>query len=314
LMLKIYLKFKPSIKLIQIPAKVTPFIIVFGFILMFSIPFFTGRFIEQTRYTSLLIPYTRYIGILIIPAITGLVYLILKSKKNIPELFILISAMILTMLIFEQTYMKWFLPVIVIPFAGIGIMNITKLSTTSKFALTIVSIFLIFTIVFSSFYQLYIETKDPFNERYIEESTYNTGRWMKQNLNGLSISNNNVFGERIFAASETSHLITSITSINAIYGFDNINISNYTRYPINSDNFWFSGYKGPDPAEMTWINLHRMIEFTHGFNVNYIIENRKIDKGTLFWNHGSDNSPLLRSAYGENRIYDTGNINIWKLY
>lgn len=314
LILIFYLKLKKYIKLIKIPTKGIPFIIVFGFIFMFSIPFFTGRFIEESRYSPLLIPYTRYIGVLIIPAIAGLCYLILKTKKNFVEWFLIISAMFLTMLIFLQTYMKWFLPVIVILFAGIGLLNITNLSKRNRFAFTVLSIFWIFSIVFSSFYQFYIETKDPFNERYIEESTYTTGRWMKQNLNGISISNEKTFGERIFAASETSHLILSITSINAIYGFDSINITKYKRYSINSDKFWFSGFEGPDPAEITWINLHRMIEFPHEFNVTYIIENRKINKGTLFWNHGFEISPLLQLAYGKNRIYDTGNIDIWKLY
>jgi hypothetical protein len=314
LIIILYLKLKKYIQLIEIPVKGIPFIIVFGFIFMFSIPFFTGRFIEVSRYSPLLIPYTRYIGVLIIPAIAGLGYLILKTEKNIMEWFLLISLISLTMLIFEQTYMKDFIPIIVILFAGIGLMNITKLSKRNKFALTVVSIFLIFSIIFSSFNQFHVGSRDIFNERYIEESTYNTGRWMKQNLNGNSISNNKDFGERIFSASETAHVITSVTMINIIYGFNYIDISKYKPYPISSDNFWFVGYAGPDVAELTWINLHRMIESAQEFNVTNIIENRKIAPDIVIWNHGWESSALLQKAYDENRIYDTGNIDIWKLY
>lgn len=314
LIIILYLKLKKYIQLIEIPGKSIPYIIIFGFIFMFSIPFFTGRFIEVSRYSPLLIPYTRYIGVLTIPAVAGLGYLILKTEKNIMEWFLLISLMSLTMLIFEQTYMKWFLPLIVILFAGIGLMNITKLSKRNKFAMTVVSIFLIFSIIFSSFNQFYIQSRDIFNERYIEESTYNTGRWMKQNLNGNSMTNNKDFSERIFSASETAYVITSVTMINIIYGFNNIDISKYRSYPITSDNFWFSGWDGPDVAETTWINLHRMIESPQEFNITYIIENRKVAPDIVIWNHDWESSALIQKAHDENRIYDAGSIDIWKVY
>jgi len=308
----IYSTSEKYIGYIKIPEKLTPFIIVAGFLLMFSIPFFTGRFIENSRYASLDISYVRYVGILIIPAIGGLCYLILKNNKSIGEWFLVLTLIFLTTFIYQQTYMKSFIPVFLIPLACIGLLNIIKLKNR-KFALSLVVIFLVVSLSFSGFYQsVHAYKESNFNKRYIEESTYKTGLWMKDNLNGSAISNDIYFGNRIFATSETTHLLTHTTIANQIYGFISINISEYKRYPLTGEDFWFSGYEGHDIGEITWEYVHRMWKPLEEFNITYVVENRK-GKGNLIWGHGFKPSPLLNYAYEKDLVYNTGDIYIWKL-
>jgi len=280
---------------------------------MFSIPFFTGRFIENSRYASIDISYVRYAGILIIPAIGGLGYLILKYKKSFGEWFLLLTLIFLTAFIYQQTYMKWFLPIFIIPLACIGLINIIKFSKKIKYAIYAAIIFLVVSISFSGYYQFLHNYKEsPFNERYIEESTYKTSRWMKDNINGSTISNDELFGIRIFAASETTRMLTHSATANQIYGFITINISQFKRYPLTKEAFWFSGYEGPDIGEATWEYVNRMWKPLHEIKIAYVVENRR-GKGNLIWSHGLIPSPLLKFAYEKDLVYDTGDINIWRL-
>ena len=299
---------------IKIPEKLMPIILLGGFLFMFSIPFFTGRFIEQSRYVSI-VCYVRCIGILIIFAIGGLGYLIFKHNKDFGEWFLLLALIFLTIFIYKTTYMKWFLPIFVISLAGISLINILRISEKRKYVLPVVAIFLLMTVSFSGFYQfLHInEKKDSFNERYIEESTYKTGRWMKENLNGSAISNDQLFGMRILAASETTHLLTPSSIADYIYGFISINMSEFRRYPLTEEDFWFSGYEGPEPGKVAWDYTHKLWRTPAESNITYVVENRKC-KGDVYWHHGSYSSKLLHLAYNEkNCIYDSRNINIWGL-
>lgn len=294
--------------------KFTPFIPIIGFILMFSIPFFTGHFIERSRYSPIYFSYFRYIGILIVFSISGLFYLIFKSNKRFEEWFLLLTLILLTTFIYEQTYMKWFLPIFVIPLAGIGLINILKASEKRKYILPAFTIFLLLTITFSGFYQ-FLHTYETYgyNERYIEESTYKTGRWMKDNIDGSAISNDMIFGNRIFSASETTHLLTPSTTNNNIYGFISINISNFKRYPITSEDFWFSGYEGPDPGEDVWKSVHMLWEYPQDYNITHVVENKKTN-GDVVWHHSSHPVELLKIVYGEKYcIYDNGKVRIWDL-
>ena len=300
----------------KIPEKLTPFVPVTGFLAMYSIPFFTGRFIEHSRYASIDVNYVRYMGILVIFAIGGLGYLIFKNNKKFGEWFLLLSLIFLTSFIYQQTYMKWFLPLFLVPLASIGLINVLRASEKRKHVLSIVTIFLLLNLSFSAYYQFIhflpaSETR-PINERYIEESTYKTGRWMKDNINGSAISNDVLFGNRIFAASETTHFLTPATLANQIYGFISVNISEFKRHPITEESFWFSGYEGPAVGENAWESVHLLRRSPHEFNITYMAENRKCG-GNVLWHHTSNPLELLQLAYEKDCIYDSGNINIWEL-
>ena len=302
---------------IKIPEKLIPFVPVTGFIAMYSIPFFTRRFTEVSRYAAIDVNYVRYIGILIIFAIGGLGYLIFKNNKRFGEWFLLLTLIFLTTFIYQQTYMKWFLPIFVALLAGIGLLNVLRASEKRKYVLPVVTIFLLLIVSFSAYHQfihfLPEPGTSPTNERYIEESTYKTGRWMKENINGsAAISNDELFGNRIFAASETTHLLIASGIIDQIYGFVSVNISKFERYPITSEDFWFSGYEGPAIGENAWQSVHRLRNSPHEFNITHVVENRKC-KGNINWHHTSNPVKLLRLAYEKNCVYDCGNINIWSL-
>jgi len=302
---------------IKIPEKLIPFVPVTGFIAMYSIPFFTRRFTEVSRYAAIDINYVRYMGILIIFAIGGLGYLIFKNNKRFGEWYLLLTLIFLTIFIYQQTYMKWFLPIFLVPLAGIGLINVLRASEKRKYVLPVVTIFLLLIVSFSAYYQfihfLPEPGTSPRNERYIEESTNKAGRWMKENINGgAAISNDELFGNRIFAASETTHLLTPSTFANQVYGFISVNTSKFKRYPITSEDFWFSGYKGPAIGENAWLSVHRLRNSPKEFNITHLVENRKC-KGNINWHHSSNPVKLLRLAYEKNCVYDCGNINIWSL-
>jgi len=295
-----------------------PFISIAGFLFMFSIPFFTGRFIEHSRYASIDINYVRYTGLLIIFAIGGLAYLVFKRNKGFGEWFLLLTLIVITTFVYQQTYMKWFLPIFLLPLAGIGLINIIKSSKERKYVLPVVTVILLLALSFSAYYQfihfLPAQGASPMNERYIEESTYNTGRWVKENINGRSaISNDAVLGQRIFAASETTHLLTVSTIANHVYGFIDITLSEFERYPITEEDFWFTGYRGPDTGEIVWESVHWMWLPLQELNISYVVENKKCE-GTIYWGHMSCQPlKLLKFAYETEGIYDCGNINIWYL-
>ena len=302
---------------VKIPEKLIPFITIIGFVFMFTIPFFTGHFIEYSRYALIDINYVRYIGILIIFAIGGLIYLIFKNNKRFEEWFLLLILIFLTTFIYQQTYMKWFLPIFAVPLAAIALINALRASEKRKYVLPVVAIFLLLIVGFSAYYQfihfLSEPGTSPTNERYIEESTYKTGRWMKDNINGSAISNDELLGNRIFATSETTRLLITSGTIDYIYGFVNVNISKFKRYPITSEDFWFSGYKGPAIGEKAWESVHRLRNSPHEFNITHLVENRKC-KGNISWHHSSNPVKLLHFAYNEKDcVYDCGNINIWNL-
>jgi hypothetical protein len=309
-----FFKFEEYIKAIKIPAGLMQLIPVAGFFIMFSIPFITGKFIEDSRYSPILEDYVRYTGILIIPAIGGLTYIMFKRNKSFGEWFLLLSVIMLTMLVYEQTYMKMFLPMLLVPFIGIGLINTYRLK--KKYSLTIISIFMLISLSFSGFYQyLHFLPSHGLDERYIEDSTYTSGRWMKEYATSSAISNDMVFGNRIAAASETVHYLTPIAIMDFTYRLVTINLSYYNEYPITSEEFWFNvGRKmSRDVGEDSWDNLHMLYANTSDFNITYFAENTRAE-GNVIWHHGKYPSKLLNKAYNESYlVYDVGNVRVWDL-
>ena len=303
---------------IKIPDGLIPFALIAGFFLMFSIPFFTGHFLDQSRYSSFVPGYVRYIGILIIFTIGGLGFLIFKRKKDFKEWFLLLTLMILTIFIYKATYMKWFIPIFAIPLAVIGILNLLRsLESRKIISSIIIIIILLFSVSFSSYYQFInflpkSETSE-INARYLEESTYKTGRWMKEKIiNGSVIANDMEFGYRIFASSETTHLLVPSAVIDQIYGYININMSEFKIRKITDEGFFRTPFEGPGYiAESKWAGVHDLRINPQQYNINYIVENRNV-KGNLYWHHGIRPSKFLQLAYNENNlIYDSGKINLW---
>jgi len=296
-------------------SKLYPLIPIIGFVAMFSIPFIGHKFVERSVYYPIYLSYARYIGVLVIPALGGLAYIMFKRRKSFREWFLLLTVIGLTALIYEQTYMKWFLPVFVVPFISIGLFNILR-SERKKYVLITVSIFLIMATFFSGYYQfLHFSPTHGIRERYMEDSTYTAGGWMKEYVAGSAISNDRFFGMRIAAISDRTHNLITYTLLDITYGFVTANLSQFEWYPITSEEFWFDvGGTRYDAGESTWDGLNTLDIEPYRFNITHFAENTKA-QGRVIWHHGIYPSKLLHRIYKENsHIYSNGNVNIWTIY
>jgi hypothetical protein len=313
--LYLYAKLKNHLKVINIRIeKISILIAPLAFIMAFSIPFFLNKFIEKgTRYQPILPDYVRYFGPLLVLSIGGMVYLVFKQKKSFNEWFLLLAPISLVPFIYISTYMKWFLPIFLVLPAGIGLINIARLLDNRKRRFFYVfALYLLFSFIFTGYYQfLHDYGEIPYNQRYIEDSTYRTGLWLKANIDGSAISNDRILGERIFAVSEKPFLMP-FTSVDQIYGFIKANVSEYERYPLSSEQFWFDGYGSKyDRGETLWEVVHQMGESTKELGIKYVVENMKAN-GLISWNHQSVKSKLISYVHNNgNLLYDTGNINVW---
>jgi len=251
----------------------TPFLISMGFLFMFSIPFFTGRFVETSRYDPIFIGYIRNIGLLSIIGIGGAIFLIFKKNKNSKDWFILLSAMILVVFIYKVTYMKWFIAILSILYISIGLSNIGKTFSKRKSGVYVVTLILITSLSVSGYYQFLHHNQ---YERAVSDSIYTTGKWIKNSINDNCISNDEMLGRRLFSISETTHFLDTSIILDQIYGFCSINIDNYERYPLTSDDFWLSGYKGVDIGDNIWFGVNRLSESPDKYDIGYVIENPRV--------------------------------------
>ena len=308
------IKLRDDRRIGELKSKLHLLISIAGFAAMFSIPFFFHKFIECSVYSPVYESYVRYVGVLVIPAVGGLVYIIFKYDKSFSEWFLLLSMIFLTALIYEQTYMKGFLPIFVVPFIAIGLVNILR-STRRKYAATAVFVFLLISMSFSGYYQfLHFSPTHGVHSRYMSDSTGTAGNWMKDCVTGSAISNDRFFGIRMAAASETTHHLVPFTVLDLTYGFVTVNLSQFNWYPITSEEFWFDvGSVKYDLGECAWDDLNVLDAKPYRYNVTYFAENTKA-MGNVIWHHGRYPSKLLHWAYDEKGcVYDCGKVRVWNL-
>ncbi|WP_321430933.1 hypothetical protein [uncultured Methanolobus sp.] len=291
--------------------KYLPLIVLASFVFMFSIPFFTGKFVETSRYSPIYIDYIRYTGVLLIPSIGGFFYLLLKEKKVFSEWFLLLYLIFLTPFVYSETYMKGFLPLFILPLSAYSLVNLFKFNNHKSMSKIMLTILIVTSVMFAGFFQFKDYTVSPYTERYLEKEVSVTGSWAKEHLNGSSITNGMNFGMRVFSVSETSYVVTESTILNHVYDFESVNISNYERYPLTSESFWFSGYKGKDAGLAKWEKILRMWDYD--YKVRYLIENTRAN-GLIVWNHQLIPCPLLAyAANSQNKVYDNGVSFVWTL-
>jgi len=295
----------------KVNSKVTILVTYCLFLLMLSIPIVFKKFIESSRYYPFYIDLFRYNGPFFLFAVGGFVFLSLKPNKSFREWFLLVNTIFLTAFVYNQTYFKHFSAGFIIFLACIGIFNIMK---TQKKATHFIIITLIISISFSGYYQFLNQYPE---NRHISDSAYNSGKWLKYYGNGSGISNDLLLGIRIGSISESVHFITNSMVMNNAYGFLNLNYSEFTYYPITSENFWFNtGKFKKDYGEIAWYNFNmldfRMLEInTTESNVKYILENTNTN-GYIIWNHGPKKSEMLEKTYNNlGSVYHTNNMRIY---
>jgi hypothetical protein len=318
------------IKTIKIPENVANFAIIAGFLVMFSIPFFTGTLAEVNpggmaggRYAWLFYmteSYTRYIGIFIVFVVSGYIYLTFKCNKRFEEWFLLLCLAALAQFLYIITYMKWFIIPFVSLFIGIALTNVAIIKTHRQkrkiIASLIVVVLLLFSVCFTGYYQYlhFLNDQNP-NKRWMEERTYVGALWMKDTIDKDKkvIAETYVSG-RLFAISEVPTL-TGIGAADLAYGFVDPNklevkqIHSYT----SAEYYMQDPYKVVNHSYTDWQVSHilnsdindRMswaYRLTSWSNLSYYAENK-------------DTGGKLSQSVQQTKdcLYDNGKICIWEL-
>jgi len=331
LIVAIFYKLGKHIKSIKIPEKLANFAVFGNFLIMFSIPFFTRtmmemdpammRVAETGRYAWIFLmieSYTRYIGILIILAISGYIYLSLKCGKRFEEWFLLLCLAGLAQFLYIITYMKWFILPFVALLVGIALTNvaIAKIPAQNrKIASSLIVItILLLSICFSGYYQYLHFLNDPSpQKRYMEERTYVGALWIKDNIN----KDKNMITEGYISNRISIFGVPTLTAEGAVdlaYGFvdpDKLEVKQISPFSIE---FYFKDpYRAVNHSYTTSylsrilgsdINNHHSWAYrlTSRFNLSYYAENK--DLNNRF-------SQSVRQT--KDNLYDNGKICIWLL-
>ena len=316
-------------KVIKKSENVMPLFIIFAFCLMFAYSFITHKFmVGASRWDYLTYKeYLRYIGIFVFLAIGGFVYLVFKPNKRYVEWSLLAMLMLLTVFIQQQMYMKWFMIIFAILLAGMAFMNLNKLredEKKKKYATLAIIIFLMLSVSFSGYFQFLHSYSNPGSamQRYMEDSEYSTGLWIKENLDGKGISNDRWIGWRISATSGFPFLTGSATDDQA-YGFVDVSEFELVKLSWTSEEFWmnmpYKRVKGT-VADGYWQHVMankydsiRASNLLSRFNLTHVIENTRT-RGKWCSHHGHSPSEFMHSIYNKKVcVYDSGKTSIWVL-
>ena len=323
----IFYKLGKYIKSIKITENFANFAMLAGFLIMFSIPFFTRTLMESDpemyrsgggRYVWLsymMQSYTRYIGVLILLVISGYIYLSLKRNKKFEEWFLLLCLAGLAPLLYIITYMKWFILPFVCLLIGIALTNIAiagmqKKTHTEKrkYAFSFVVILLLISTIFMGHYQYlhFLNDPNPY-KRYMEERTYVGGLWIKDNVDKPVVAEYWI-SKRISATSNVKAL-TGVDPVDLAFGFvDPEKLEIKRIYSPTSVDFYFKDpYASVNLSTdlLLWRSMNsgswrnRVI---HEFNLSYYVENKDVS-----------NSFTQSVRETRNSVYDNGKICVWRL-
>ena len=324
------------IKSIEIPENLANFAMFAGLLIMLAIPFFTRTLMETDpqmgrsgggRYAwifSMLQSYIRYTGVLIVFAVSGYIYLVLKRNKKFGEWFLLLCLAGLAPLLYAVTYMKWFVISFTSLLIGIAITNVTTVGTQEqthitkrKCATLFVVILLLCSIIFVGYYQYlhFLNDPDP-HTRYMEDQTYIGALWMKDAIN----KDKNMF----VASGYITHRVASISKVPTLTGigaadlawgfvdpdklevkrlYSYLSVKFYVRDPYIKVNHtltdWYTG-----AIAKTDINERNSWAYrlTSRFDLSYCVENTDLP------------NTFTRSVQQtKNNLYDNGKIRVWRL-
>jgi hypothetical protein len=311
------------IRFIKIPEELMPFLIIFAFCLMFAYPFITHKFMTAdsrwVNLTFMLNEYPRYIGILVFLLPGGYAYLISKPNKQFEEWSLLVMLMFLTVFVFEERYMKWFIIIFVILLTGIGLMNLKRLGERRKKCAAIaVTIFLLLSVCFSGYFQ-FLHTYRA--EKTIDENSYITALWTKGKMDGVGICNSRWRAWKITAISALP-LLTGSSTADQAYGLVDVREFQLVKLPITSEEFWrdspYKRVKGT-VSDGYWQLIMKHYYTSKGyqwiprFNITYLIEEAGLH-GHWASHHGHGSSPFVKVVYDtKNCIYDSGKLKVWNL-
>jgi hypothetical protein len=302
-------------KIIKRSETLMPLFVILAFCVMFAYSFMSHKFmIGGSRWNFLTYQeYLRYIGILVFLAIGGFAYLVFKPNKRYEEWSLLSMLLVITVFIQQQMYMKWFIIIFAILLAGIGLLNLFKLfeKKRKKGIALIIIVFLLLSVFMGSFFQYW--RPDGRFTNYIQDDTYSTGLWFKENINGSSVPDSEAVGFRIGAISGKP-VFLGTSSVAHTYGFVDITKEfTFVLDPITSEDFWMRSphrkVAGSDARNYYYnllkreYNCPRGSELVSKFNLTHVI-------GTPW-----GGSEFLNSVIRDDKevIYDNGKIRVWCL-
>ena len=302
----------------DIPEYVVSLAIIGGFFMMFMIPFFTGLFIQGSRYSavySILENNIRYSGPIIFFAMGGFSYLALKSNKEFAEIVLLLSMVFFAPFLYIERYAQFISVTYISLLTCIGILNVKSCGFNKKLTFSIIAIALLVFAGFSGFYQHWRTGEDEKVDKwYMEESTYNAATWVKANMEGERlVGNDDHISTRILAESQMPTLVVPETDM--AYGF--VTESNITNVSMNSP-FSFSFYMD-DPYKLD-------TPYHETDSLRWQLELYEVDRGyaqNIISKFGLtyyvENSDYTREEFVESledrrdKVYHNGRLHIWSL-
>ena len=261
---------------------------------------------------NILAYYTGMGGILLIFAVVGMLIVLLKSKKDFREWFLLFTILFLTPLSAFGVYTAIFLLPFFSIFSAIGIIEIVKTKRIRKYALPIVIMCLLVSLSFSGFMINYWDTKgyqhgDPWDTIVMRDETYSTSIFLKEYSHGTFISNTERDGYRIAVFSDT-YFFPGRSAWPLAYGFiEDVEIIGLADFKLGMDYLFV--------ANNTVQNEYHMLltldcdnttakEILSKYKIYYYIENNHVQSQDMFF----------RSVHEKKyKIYDNGVESIWYL-
>lgn len=300
--------------------------LLIGMAIMFIYPFFSRTLMESDplmirdaagRYiwlSYIIVQNTRYIGILIIFALVGYFYLLLKHNKSFEEWFLLISLIGFAPLIYIVTYSKWFLLVFAFLLIGISLRNIIDIPTQKKkIAINLLSILILISIFFTGYYQFVNFLKDPGYDRYMDEITYDGALWIKDFIGkDHKMAGPEFTSLQVLAISETP-ILSGTLSPDFAYGFVDkekleitagyspLEIGFYMRDPYSLVNQY-------DTSSLFLRLLNSNVDSPGGitlssqFNLSYYLDDKS--RRPKF---------AISIEKSRDKLFDNGRIRVWRL-
>ena len=325
------------IESIKIPENLPNFAMLAGLVIMFSVPFFVPTLMKTDpslvriggdRYVLwilyMLESYTRYIGVLIVLSVSGYIYLLLKRNKKFGEWFLLLCLAGLAPLVYTITYMKWFVLSFTSLLIGVAITNVATVGmqeqthiTKRKYATTFVVILLLFSTIFTGYYQYlhFLNDPDP-RTRHMEDKTYIGALWIKDNIDKDKnmIVSSGYMPHRVFSISEVPTL-TGVGAADLAYGLVDPNKLEITQIhsPLSVAFYLHDPYKLVNQSSTAWytaaiartdINDRRSWAYrlTSRFDLSYCVED--MNRPFIF-------TRSLQQT--KNNLYENGKIRVWRL-
>lgn len=286
------------------------------FIGAFLFPFFIGIFVEWGSYEqlySILNNFVRYVGIAFFLVIPGFIYLSLKKNKSFNEWFFLLIVLVLTPLLYMETYSHF----IMLPFfsllISVALTNISKIKQNKRKVCSALLIIILLSTSFSAFYQHW-RTKSNVGIWYLDDITYSGASWIGNNIDkdNRLIGNDHLLLRKIFAVSEVPSILLEAEDVMLVYGFVNTTDINIIKNSPWKKEFYLNNPYTTNSREVGW-----HINYIQDYGINSYWGTTilsKYDFSYVIQDMNKELNQFINSLYeSKNVVYDNGGIRVWYL-